>query len=193
MFLFVARFESTVCWFLADFESFVVCIVLPRVIMSPCFKLPLYQKITKDTLKMFASNLSLGYRERSLSALKKFRKSITYRLDDFPNFCLSLAFRRFCLSFRKSNFVEESLGFFQYSIGDFAHYKVFRVNNDDKKFISFVFYFPNLCIFTIARRREIFIGNWLYFLLTSWLYLSLFCFNFYGKKSSCNLCISKSY
>ena len=93
MFLFVARFESTVCWFLADFESFVVCIVLPRVIMSPCFKLPLCRKITKDTLKMSASNLSLGHRE-SLSALKKFRKSITLRLDDFPNFGLSLAFRR---------------------------------------------------------------------------------------------------
>ena len=55
--------------------------------------------------------------------------------------------------------------------------------NDDKKFIAFLFCIPNLCICGIARRRGIYIGNCFYFLLSSWLYLSLFYFTFYGARN----------
>ena len=44
MFLLVGRFEWAVYYILSDVERFTVWIVLPRVILRPHFKLPLWKK-----------------------------------------------------------------------------------------------------------------------------------------------------
>ena len=53
------------------------------------------KKITKDTLKIFVSNLGLRHWEKSLSSSRKFMKSITLKLVfRFSQLSLSSAFRR---------------------------------------------------------------------------------------------------